>query len=127
PVVRHADNHLPQSSLASSCFANTPECLPPPHLERDPINRTHGAPAGVVVDPEARGFEHGVAHDLSFLRTGFMISFSPSPKKLSPIVSRTMMRPGKKDDHQIPTLIRLEAADRSSPQSAVGASPPTPR
>src|SRR5947209_2910734 len=127
PRRKNAENRLPQSRLAAPGFADHPERFPPVHLERYPVDSLHGSSARVVIDSEAGGLEHDIAQDRSFRRTGLMMSFNPSPRKLSPIVNRTMMRPGKNEDHQIPTLIRLAAADKSSPQSAVGASTPNPR
>ena len=38
-----------------------------------------------------------------------------------------MTNPGKKDDHQMPLSIPEAAAERSRPQSGVGASTPRPR
>ena len=43
------------------------------------------------------------------------MSFSPSPRKISPIVNMTIANPGKKEDHEIPLAIRGDPADRSSP------------
>src|SRR5439155_19841825 len=101
--------------------------LPLADRQGDPVDRMDRTAAGMVMNSKVLGLEDGVRHDRSLRTTGFTMSLRTSPRKLSPIVRMTMTRPGKKDDHQMPTLIRLAAAERSSPQSAVGACTPRPR
>src|SRR5688572_19991294 len=79
------------------------------------------------MDLQSACLQQDVAHDRSFLRSGLMMSFSPSPKKLSPIVRKTIARPGKNEDHHMPLSIRSAPADRSRPQSGMSPSSPNPR
>src|SRR3989442_9496451 len=124
---QQAEDRFAECRLAASRLADDPERLPGVEVEGDAVDRVDATPFRRIVDPEIADLKDDVAHHRSLFMSGFTMSFSPSPTKLRPIVRSRMTNPGKKDDHQMPLSIPEAAAERSRPQSGVGASTPRPR
>src|SRR5437016_976284 len=110
-------NRLPERRFPASRLSDDAEGLSDPKVEVDAVHGVDGTLFRRIMDLETPCFQDGLAHDRSFFRRGLMMSFRPSPRKLRPIVNRTIARPGKKEAHQIPLSIWIAPAERSRPQS----------
>src|SRR5207248_10027520 len=128
-VGKQPENAATECRLPAARLSDEADDLALADVERDAVDRAHGLSWRAVVDPEVPNLQDRAGHSASSVgpgtgsnskrpkrrrrSTGLIVSFRPSPTRVSPVTSRTIARPGKRPVHQMPEDASVTARETS--------------